>query len=60
MPFLLAAACGPFLAGLLLQTSAFAWPLVVGAALKVVYDFLFLVLSDRIGGATGAEREQGA
>jgi MFS family permease len=48
VPFLLAAACGPVLAGLLMQMSDFAWPLVIGAGLKIIYDVLFYCLADRI------------
>jgi MFS family permease len=53
VPFLLAAACGPVLAGFLIQMSDFkqsevGWPLVIGAGLKLIYDLLFYCLADRI------------
>ena len=42
VPRSLASAYSPALAGLLYSVSAFAWPLVIGGALKVTYDLLLL------------------
>jgi len=42
VPRSLAAASSPVLAGYLLGLSAFGWPLIVGGALKIVYDLLLL------------------
>ncbi|MDB5857345.1 MAG: major facilitator superfamily 1 [Ramlibacter sp.] len=44
VPRSLAAAASPALAGWLLGVSAFGWPLVAGAVLKIVYDLLLLAL----------------
>lgn len=38
----LASALGPLLAGGLMSLSAFAWPLLIGGALKAAYDLLLL------------------
>lgn len=43
VPRSLAAAAPPFLAGWLLEHSAFGWPLVLGGGLKAIYDVLLLV-----------------
>ena len=43
VPRSLAAAIPPVFAGILLDRSAFGWPLVLGGVLKVLYDFLLLV-----------------
>ena len=43
VPRSLAAAAGPILAGYLLSLSAFGWPLIIGGALKGVYDVLLLI-----------------
>ncbi len=43
VPRSLASAFSPLLAGWLLQVSSFGWPLVVGGAIKIVYDVLLLV-----------------
>lgn len=40
VPRSLASASAPLLAGLMLQASTFGWPLLVGGAVKVVYDLL--------------------
>ncbi len=49
VPRSLAAAASPALAGWLLGTaSAFAWPLVLGGGLKIVYDLLLLAQFSRI------------
>jgi MFS family permease len=42
VPRSLASAFSPSLSGLLFSLSAFAWPLVIGGALKVTYDLLLL------------------
>jgi MFS family permease len=42
VPRSLAAAASPTPAGAMLQASSFGWPLVVGGALKIVYDLLLL------------------
>ena len=39
-----AAAIGPLLAGSMLGASAFGWPLVIGGAVKIVYDLLLLAM----------------
>jgi len=44
VPRSLASAASPSLAGWLLGASAFGWPLVIGGALKIVYDLLLLAL----------------
>ena len=43
MPRSLAAAIPPLFAGMLLDRSAFGWPLVLGGVLKALYDVLLLV-----------------
>ena len=43
VPRSLAAALSPALAGWLYGASVFAWPLVIGGGLKVIYDLLLLV-----------------
>jgi MFS family permease len=43
VPRSLATAASPLLAGWLLGLSTFGWPLVIGGALKAVYDVLLLV-----------------
>jgi MFS family permease len=42
VPRSLASSISPLLAGYLLQVSTFGWPLVIGGALKIVYDLLLL------------------
>ena len=44
LPRSLAAAASPMLAGSLLATSGFGWPLVIGGGLKIVYDLLLLAM----------------
>ena len=44
VPRSLASALSPSLAGLLLTLSPFAWPLVIGGSLKIVYDLLLLAM----------------
>lgn len=48
VPRSLAAAASPVLAGWLMSVAAFAWPLLIGGALKIVYDLLLLALFRRI------------
>jgi len=40
----LASAISPSIAGWLLTLSGFGWPLVIGGAIKAVYDMLLLVM----------------
>jgi MFS family permease len=42
VPRSLAQSISPLLAGYLLQASPFGWPLVLGGALKIIYDLLLL------------------
>jgi MFS family permease len=44
VPRSLASALGPLLAGALLATSEFGWPLVVAGVLKATYDLLLLAM----------------
>jgi MFS family permease len=44
VPRSLASAIGPLVAGKLLAASSFGWPLVLGGALKIVYDLLLLMM----------------
>jgi predicted MFS family arabinose efflux permease len=48
VPRSLATAAGPLLAGYLLGLSPFGWPLVLGGALKGLYDLLLLALFARV------------
>jgi len=48
VPRSLAAALSPALAGYLLGLSSFGWPLIVGGALKIVYDLLLLAMFSRV------------
>jgi len=48
VPRSLAAAISPMLAGYLFALSTFGWPLIIGGALKVLYDVLLLVQFRRI------------
>jgi MFS family permease len=43
VPRSLAAAASPLIAGYLLGVSGFGWPLLIGGAVKIVYDLLLLV-----------------
>jgi MFS family permease len=43
VPRSLASAASPAMAGALFATSAFAWPLLICGALKIVYDLLLLM-----------------
>jgi len=56
VPRSLASAASPILAGYLLTLSTFGWPLIIGGALKAVYDILLLV---KFRGVRAAE-ENGA
>jgi len=61
VPRSLASAMSPVLAGWLMSVSAFAWPLLIGGALKIVYDLLLLAMFRRIkppeeAGRSGGER----
>ena len=48
VPRSFASAAGPLLAGYLLSLSTFGWPLILGGALKVVYDLLLLANFRRV------------
>ena len=48
VPRSLAASASPALAGYLLGISHFGWPLIVGGALKIVYDVLLLAMFSRV------------
>ena len=48
VPRSLAAATSPLLAGWLLGLSPFGWPLVIGGALKGLYDMLLLLTFRRV------------
>ena len=48
VPRSLAATLSPALAGYLLGLSSFGWPLVVGGALKIVYDLLLLAMFRKV------------
>jgi predicted MFS family arabinose efflux permease len=48
VPRSLAAALAPLIAGRLLETSSFGWPLVIGGALKALYDLLLLAQFRRV------------
>jgi MFS family permease len=61
VPRSLASAMSPVLAGWLMSISAFAWPLLIGGTLKIVYDLLLLAMFRRIkppeeAGRVGGER----
>src|SRR6266404_3241552 len=59
VPRSLASAMSPVLAGWLMTVSAFAWPLLIGGALKIVYDLLLLAMFRRIKPPEEAERFRG-
>ena len=48
VPRSLASAASPLVSGYLLGLSAFGWPLVIGGALKALYDVLLLALFARV------------
>jgi hypothetical protein len=49
VPKSLAAGLAPLLAGILLEKSTFAWPLVIGRTLKAAYDLVLLVQFRAVG-----------
>jgi MFS family permease len=51
VPRSLAASASPILAGYLLGVSTFGWPLIIGGALKAVYDVLLLVKFGKVRAA---------
>jgi len=53
VPRSLASAASPLIAGLLLQASAFGWPLVLGGLLKITYDLLLLIQFRNVRPADG-------
>ncbi|MGH2535281.1 MAG: MFS transporter [Thermomicrobiales bacterium] len=48
VPRSLAAAGSPFLSGYLLSLTTFGWPLLIGGALKAIYDVLLLVMFQKV------------
>ena len=48
VPRSLASAISPFLTGYLLGISSFGWPLLIGGAVKIVYDVLLLVMFSKV------------
>ena len=56
VPRSLAAAISPTLAGYLLTVSSFGWPLLIGGALKGVYDLLLLVMFQHVRPAEEVQR----
>jgi MFS family permease len=48
VPRSLASAASPVLAGWLMGLASFAWPLLIGGALKIVYDLLLLAMFQRV------------
>jgi len=48
VPRSLAAAVSPLFAGYLFALSSFGWPLIIGGALKILYDVLLLVQFRRV------------
>jgi len=48
VPRSLAAALSPSISGYMLGLSAFGWPLVIGGALKAIYDLLLLAMFRRV------------
>jgi MFS family permease len=48
VPRSFAAALSPLLAGYLMSVSAFGWPLVIGGALKAIYDLLLLAKFQKV------------
>ena len=48
VPRSLASAVSPFLAGYLLGVSTFGWPLLIGGAVKIVYDVLLLAMFRKV------------
>ena len=56
VPRSLAAALSPLLAGYLLGLTTFGWPLVIGGALKGIYDVLLLIMFRGVRPPEEAER----
>ena len=56
VPRSLASAASPFLAGYLLSVSTFGWPLLIGGAVKIVYDLLLLGIFRRVRPPEEAKR----
>jgi MFS family permease len=48
VPRSLAAAASPAIAGWMLGLSPFGWPLIVGGAVKIVYDLLLLLMFEKV------------
>jgi MFS family permease len=59
VPRSLASAASPSLAGLLLSASGFGWPLLIGGALKVVYDCLLLAMFRQLRPPEESARSRG-
>jgi MFS family permease len=59
VPRSLAAAASPVLAGWLMTVSAFAWPLLIGGALKIAYDLALLAMFRRVRPPEEAARRAG-
>jgi len=57
VPRTLATAASPLLAGWLLGLSPFGWPLVIGGALKGIYDLALLALFARVRTPEEQDRE---
>ena len=58
VPRSLASAATPMLAGYLLSRTSFGWPLVLGGAMKLVYDFLLLAMFRGVPVEVGAQRRR--
>jgi MFS family permease len=48
VPRSFASALSPLLAGYIMSVSAFGWPLVIGGALKTIYDLLLLAKFQKV------------
>jgi MFS family permease len=59
VPRSLATAVSPTLAGYLLSLSTFGWPLVIGGALKAIYDVLLLITFGRVRPRVGHSGDDG-
>ena len=57
MPRSLATALSPTISGYLLSASTFAWPLLIGGALKIVYDLTLLAMFRHIRPAEESGRQ---
>jgi MFS family permease len=58
VPRSLAAAATPLLAGAMLSSSTFGWPLIVAGAMKALYDVLLLVMYRNVPEEEGARRRR--